>query len=374
MPRDGSGGYLPPQNSWNPAINGAQALPNDWQAILNDLAAAIQASLAADGQTPVTGIMNFQNNRISNVGAPLGAGDVLRFNQMQKGPDIPSAATIAIPIEGNLFDVTGTTGISTINDTFPGRIAWLRFQDSVTLTHSNNLLLPGAINLTTSAADILCAINIVSGVWAITSFVPMGSLLNVQVFDTPGTYTYTPTSGTRSVIVEAQAGGGASGGNPTTNSSQQAISRSGGGGACAKSRFTTGFNGVLVTVGAGGSVGAAGAAGNNGGASSFGSLVSVGGGYGGGAGIAGVSMGVSGAGGGDVISGSYLIGINGGNGPASSSFALGFAAISLGGAAGGGYPSTYGNGGASKYNGPSTATPQVGFSGTGGIVIVWEYA
>lgn len=165
MPRDGSGGYLPPQNSWNPAINGAQALPNDWQAILNDIAAAIQASLAADGQTPVTGIMNFQNNRISNVGAPLGAGDVLRFNQMQKGPDIPSAATIAIPIEGNLFDVTGTTTITGISDTFPGRVAILRFTDALTLTHSATFMMPGGASIVTRAGDVGIFVNQASGSW-----------------------------------------------------------------------------------------------------------------------------------------------------------------------------------------------------------------
>lgn len=170
MPRNGSGGYLPPQNSWNPAINGMQALPNDWMAILNDMAAALQASVAADGQTPITGVLNFQNNRISNVGAPTGQGDALRFNQMQKGADIASAATIAIPIEGNLFDVTGTTTISTINDTFPGRIAFLRFAGEVDITHSAQLILPSGVTAKTSAGDVLCIMNTASGEWTVVSW------------------------------------------------------------------------------------------------------------------------------------------------------------------------------------------------------------
>src|SRR5690554_5317585 len=109
MPRNGSGGYLPPQNSWNPAINGQQALPNDWMAILDDVTTALTQSLSADGQTPITGVLNFQGNRISNVGAPTGSGDALRWEQMTKGLDIASATTITIPVEGMLFDVTGTT-------------------------------------------------------------------------------------------------------------------------------------------------------------------------------------------------------------------------------------------------------------------------
>lgn len=153
MPRNGSGGYTVPQNSWNPAINGMGALPNDWMAILNDMVAAIQASIAADGQTPITGSLNFGNNRLRNVGAPQGQGDGLRFEQMMKGADIPSAATIAFPIEGALFDVTGTTTITGISGSFPGRGVLVRFMDALTLTNGTNLILPGGADITTQAGD-----------------------------------------------------------------------------------------------------------------------------------------------------------------------------------------------------------------------------
>lgn len=153
MPRNGSGGYSPPQNSWNPAINGMGALPNDWMAILNDMAAAIQASIAADGQTPITGSLNFGNNRLRNVGAPQGQGDGLRLEQIMKGADIPSATTIAFPIEGAFFEVTGTTTITGIAPAFPGRSVLVRFADVLTLTNGTNLELPGGVNVTTKAGD-----------------------------------------------------------------------------------------------------------------------------------------------------------------------------------------------------------------------------
>jgi len=153
MPRNGSGGYSPPQNSWNPAINGMAALPNDWMAILNDMAAAIQASIAADGQTPITGSLNFGNNRLRNVGAPQGQGDGLRLEQIMKGADIPSATTIAFPIEGSLFEVTGTTTITGIAGSFIGRMVVARFMDTLTLTNGTNLILPGGANITTQAGD-----------------------------------------------------------------------------------------------------------------------------------------------------------------------------------------------------------------------------
>lgn len=153
MPRNGSGGYTVPQNSWNPAVNGMGALPNDWMAILNDMVAAIQASIAADGQTPITGSLNFGGFRLRNAGAPQGQGDALRFEQMMKGADVPSATTIAFPVEGSLFDVTGTTTITGISGAFPGRMVLVRFIDALTLTNGTNLELPGGANITTQAGD-----------------------------------------------------------------------------------------------------------------------------------------------------------------------------------------------------------------------------
>lgn len=165
MPRNGSGGYTPPLNSWNPPINGAAAQPADWQAILSDLATAIQASIAADGQTPITGVLNFSNNRISGVGAPIGQGDALRWQQLTKGANIASAATIDIPNEGNLFEITGTSNISGINTTYPGRSVFLVFEDELELTHSASFSMPTGANIKTSAGDVAVFINEDTGIW-----------------------------------------------------------------------------------------------------------------------------------------------------------------------------------------------------------------
>ena len=169
MPRNGSGGYQAPANSWNPAFNGAAAQTADWQAVLDDVVAAIQGSLAADGQTPATGPLNINNQRLTSVGAPTVAGDALRRQQISKGANIASAATISIPAEGILFDVTGTTTITQINDTFPGRTVLLRFADAVTLTHSANIVLPNAANYTTAAGDFVSMTNSAPGVWALAA-------------------------------------------------------------------------------------------------------------------------------------------------------------------------------------------------------------
>lgn len=165
MPRSGNGNYNPPLNSWNPAINGTQALPNDWMAILNDISAGIQGSVAADGQTPITGVINHNSYRIAGLGAPNGEGDALRFEQLGKGADIASAATITIPNEGQLFTVTGTTSITAINDAYNGRFAFLTFEDVVTLTNSASLILPQGKNIVTAAGDVIGFMNTAAGVW-----------------------------------------------------------------------------------------------------------------------------------------------------------------------------------------------------------------
>lgn len=101
-----------------------------------------------------------------------------------------------------------------------------------------------------------------------------GRLLNIQVITSTGTYT--PTSGTNSVLVKMIGGGGPGGSIPASGTSF-ATSGGGGAGAYAEGYFTSGFSGVTVTIGAAGTA-AAGSAGSNGGTTSFGSLMSAPGG------------------------------------------------------------------------------------------------
>jgi hypothetical protein len=113
----------------------------------------------------------------------------------------------------------------------------------------------------------------------VTSQLPPGRLLNIQVFTANGTYT--PTTGTKSIVVEVQGAGGGSGGIQSLPAGWYGASGSGGAGAYAKGRFLSGFSGAPVTVGAAGAGGAnTGGAGGNGGTSSFGALVSAPGGGG----------------------------------------------------------------------------------------------
>lgn len=76
MPRNGSGTYnLPASTSFNPATTGQNATAADWNALASDLATALSASIAADGQTTVTQNIPLNGNRLTGVGAPSASTD-----------------------------------------------------------------------------------------------------------------------------------------------------------------------------------------------------------------------------------------------------------------------------------------------------------
>lgn len=199
-----------------------------------------------------------------------------------------------------------------------------------------------------------------------------GALLNIQVFTS--TATYTPTPGTKSVEVEIQAPGGGSGGVASTAAGQAAMSAPGGAGAWARGRFTSGFSGVTVTVGAAGAQGAAGSnAGGTGGTTSFGALMSCPGGVGGAAGVVssyfpnntGITAQTA------PPSGANIVGSVGAGGSQGMITGTGIANGLQATMSVMGY--TYGRGAAGGYSPPSSAAI-AGNQGGAGIVIVKEYA
>jgi hypothetical protein len=192
-----------------------------------------------------------------------------------------------------------------------------------------------------------------------------GRLLNIQIFSAVGTYTYTPTAGTTSVVVEAIGGGGGSGGCAATGSGQQAFSGGGGGGAYGKGRYTSGFSGAAITIGAGGVAGSTSGNGGNGGTTSFGSLLSVSGGSG--------NTNQTKATGGSTISGANLAYSQGGDSGQTVSVGIGYIGGGFGGVSGAGFPKGYGAGSDSRYLGPSAAAIG-GAAGWGGLIIVYEFA
>jgi hypothetical protein len=161
MARNGSGAYSLPVNTWNPATNGVSASAADWQTLINDVASALTASVAADGQTPMTGNLAMGNNRLTGLGAGTATGQSVRWEQLfSQGveADIASATTTDIGAQNtNFLRVTGTTTITGFGTNYNGP-RFLRFAGAVLLTHGSALILPTAANITTAAGDLAIAI------------------------------------------------------------------------------------------------------------------------------------------------------------------------------------------------------------------------
>jgi microcystin-dependent protein len=83
------------------------------------------------------------------------------------GADIASASTITPDGSYGVYNVTGTTAITTIASTnsWNGRVIRLMFAGVLTLTHSSNLLMPGLASVITAANDTATFIQVSSGVW-----------------------------------------------------------------------------------------------------------------------------------------------------------------------------------------------------------------
>ena len=157
MPRNGSGTYILPVNSWNPATNGNSATAADWQSLIDDVESAVTQSLSADGQTPMTGNLNANNNKITNLAAGSASGDSLRWQQLFSQGDntqVPSAATVDIGAQNtNFIEITGTTTITSLGANYNGP-RFLRFTGILILTHNATTLnLPGGANITTGVGD-----------------------------------------------------------------------------------------------------------------------------------------------------------------------------------------------------------------------------
>lgn len=92
--------------------------------------------------------------------------------QFSKGADVASATALPIVSDGNYFDVTGTTTITSIATTGRvGTVIKLHFDGILTLTHNaTDLILPGGANITTAAGDEAEFVEYAAGDWRCTSY------------------------------------------------------------------------------------------------------------------------------------------------------------------------------------------------------------
>lgn len=91
-----------------------------------------------------------------------------------KGSDVASAAALALG-DGNYYDITGTTSITSIVSKGVGTVVKLHFDDALTLTHHvTDLILPGSSNIVTAAGDEAEFIEYAAGDWRCTNYIKSG--------------------------------------------------------------------------------------------------------------------------------------------------------------------------------------------------------
>ena len=94
------------------------------------------------------------NGDLSLDGLGTGGVSIASTLKMTKGGDIASASPLVIDVDGNYFDVTGTTNFSAMT-VESGNFFMLQFDGALTITHGSGIELPGAANLTTATGDRL---------------------------------------------------------------------------------------------------------------------------------------------------------------------------------------------------------------------------
>lgn len=93
------------------------------------------------------------------------------LQKLSKGADVASAATLTLGNDGNYFDITGTTTITSIAAKGVGTVVKLHFDAAVTLTHNaTGLVLPGGANITTAAGDEAEFVEYATGAWRCVNY------------------------------------------------------------------------------------------------------------------------------------------------------------------------------------------------------------
>ena len=128
------------------------------------------------------------NTNLTLSGNGTGGVKINDYFIQTKGSDIASATSLTLGKDGNLFDVTGTTTITTIGTQGIGSLVTLQFDAALTFTHhATNLILPGGANITTAAGDIAVMYEYASADWRCVSYTKATGLPVIYDTDTAKT-------------------------------------------------------------------------------------------------------------------------------------------------------------------------------------------
>ena len=188
MSRNGSGTYVLPTG--NPVVTGTTITSNWANTTFSDVATALTGSVAADGQTPMTGPLAMGNNKITGVADGTASSDVATVNQISN-PNITGGSIDGTPI-GNISPSTGK--FTTLNVNAGATLVGTCTAPTVT---------PGSDNTTKIAttAFVQSAIAAVSS--GVTSFNSRTGVVTLSSGDVTGALGYTPYNNGGSTVITA---------------------------------------------------------------------------------------------------------------------------------------------------------------------------
>lgn len=203
MPSDGNGIYsLPPGYL---AVTGNTIVISQHNPIFEDVRDGLTARLMRSGAAPMTGPLKLADGAVgapaltlasqptwglyktaTGFGFSISGTLVAEFKPtvlelagnltvgktatLKDGGDVASAGALTLG-DGNIFNITGTTAITSIATKGIGTPVWLRFASTVVLTyHATNLITTGLGNITTAAGDWCMLEEYATGQWRMISY------------------------------------------------------------------------------------------------------------------------------------------------------------------------------------------------------------
>ena len=115
MSRNGSGTYSLPAG--NPVVS-QTVISSTWaNNTMNDIASALTGSVASDGQTPMTGPLNMNSNKIANLANGTINGDAINYTQFNTptfGGAVTCSSTLTVTGATSLGSTLAVTGDTTM--------------------------------------------------------------------------------------------------------------------------------------------------------------------------------------------------------------------------------------------------------------------
>lgn len=105
MPRNGAGTYSL-YTPGNPVVTGTTISSTAFNSTMSDVASALTASIAADGQTPITANIPFNNHKATGLAAGTTSGDALSYGQ--SGVSVQDLACTTLTASGAVSGVSLT--------------------------------------------------------------------------------------------------------------------------------------------------------------------------------------------------------------------------------------------------------------------------